>query len=230
MFPRFFHVAAALIMGACALGPAHAQAPAASWEAGTQYFLIDPPQPTSSGDKIEVTEVFSYGCPACNFAAVTIDKLAKSLPPNAVMNYVPASFNPAEDWPLFQRTFYTAQALGLTEKSHQAMYDAVWKTKELATTNPDGRGLKNPQPSLDEVAAFFTRFGVKAEDFVGTANSFAINTKMKRADAYVKSTGVDSTPTLIVGGKYRFTVQTAGGLEKVEPLVRFLIQKEIAGK
>lgn len=230
MFPKFFHIAAALLVGACTLGSAHAQAPAASWEAGKQYFLIDPPQPTSSGDKIEVTEVFSYGCPACNFAAATIDKLAKSLPPNAVMTYVPASFNPAEDWPLFQRTFYAAQALGLADKSHAAMYDAVWKTKELATTNPDGRGLKNPQPSLDEVAAFFTRFGVKAEDFVATANSFAVNTKMKRADAYVKATGVESTPTLIVAGKYRFNVQTAGGLENVDPLVRFLIQKEIAGK
>src|SRR5581483_8848499 len=227
MLSRISRFAAAVLVSACAFASVHAQTPA--WEAGKNYFIIDPPQPSTS-DKIEVTEVFSYGCPACNMAQPTIEALAKHLPPNAVMNYVPAAFNPAEDWPLFQRTYYTAQALGLAEKTHQAMYDAVWKTKELATMNPDGRSLKNPQPSLEEVAQFFTRFGVKPEDFIATANSFAINTKMRKADAYIKATGVDSTPTIIVAGKYRLQVNTAGGYDKVEPLVRYLIDKETSGK
>ena len=232
MLPNFFRIAAAAVFASTfTLGYAHAQAPE-SWEAGKHYFLIDPPVATQAPGKIEVTEVFSYGCPACNFSLLSVDKLAKSLPPNAVMNYVPASFNPAEDWPLFQRTFFTAQALGLPlEKTHHAMFDAVWKTHELGTMNADGRTLKNPQPSLHEVAKFFVSLGAKAEDFTATASSFTINTKMKQADAYIKATGVDVTPTIIVNGKYRLTTTSAGGdWDKASQLVLFLVNKESGAK
>lgn len=233
----FRPAAAAVILSACLVGafaparaPAQTPAPSA-WEAGKHYFLIDPPQPTQSGAKIEVTEVFSYGCPACNFSVAGVDKLAKSLPPNALLTFVPASFNPNEDWPLFQRTFFTAQALGLSDKTHHAMFDAVWKTHELATMNADGRGLKNPQPSLEDVAKFFVRFGVKPEDFTATANSFTINTRMKQADAYIKAAGVELTPTIIVNGKYRLTTTSAGGdWDKAEQLTLFLVRKESGGK
>ncbi|MDR3388580.1 MAG: thiol:disulfide interchange protein DsbA/DsbL [Rudaea sp.] len=232
MFQNFSRFAAGvLIVGLSASGAVHAQVPG-TWEAGKNYFLIDPPQPTQSGNKIEVTEVFSYGCPACNFSSPYIDKLVKSLPPNAAMNYVPAAFNPAEDWPLFQRTFFTAQALGLElDKTHHAMFDAVWKTHELSTMEPDGRTLKKPQPSVDDVAKFFVRFGIKPEDFVATASSFSINTKMKQADAYVKTCGVDVTPTIIVNGKYRLTTTSAGGdWDKATQLVLFLVAREAGAK
>jgi protein dithiol oxidoreductase (disulfide-forming) len=231
MLPKFLRICAtAILVGASALCAAQAPAAAGGWEAGKQYFVIEPAQPTNSGDKIEVVEVFSYGCPACNFAYPSMEKLAKSLPANAVLSYVPASFNPAEDWPLFQRTFYTAQALGVGDKTHQAMFDAVWKSHELATMTADGRSLKSPQPSLEDVAQFFARFGVKPEDFVATANSFAINTKMKRADAWIKAWGVESTPTIIVAGKYRLTPLSAGDWDKVTALVAFLIRKETGAK
>ncbi len=219
-----------LVAGLFTFGAAQAQAPH-PWEAGKNYFLIDPPQPTKSGDKIEVTEVFSYGCPACNYSYPSVDKLIKSLPPNAAINYVPASFNPAEDWPLFQRTYFAAQALGLGDKAHHAMFDAVWKTHELATMEADGRSLKKTQPSLDDVAKFFVSFGIKPEDFVATANSFSVNTKMKQADAYVKATGVDVTPTIIVNGKYRLTTTSAGGdWDTAIQLILFLVNKESGGK
>ena len=63
---------------------------------------------------------------------------------------------------------------------------------------------------------------------VATAKSFAINAKMKNADAQLKAYGVDSTPSLIVNGKYRLTVVSAGGIDKVIPLVKFLIEKDSA--
>ena len=209
---------------------AHAAGPAGPWEAGKNYFVIDPPVPTESGDKVEVTEVFSYGCPACNFAYPTIAHIKKNLPPNAVMNYVPASFNPNEDWPMFQRAYYTAVALGIAEKSHDAMFDAVWKTKTLSTMNDDGRSLKNPQPTIEEAAQWYAQYGVKPADFVATANSFSIGTRMKRADAYIKAAGVESTPTIVVNGKYRFTIQNVGGFDQAEQLVHYLIDQESKAK
>jgi protein dithiol oxidoreductase (disulfide-forming) len=194
------------------------------WKEGTHYFAIDPPQPTTTGDKIEVTEVFSYGCPACNASVPYIDKIKKDLPPNAALNLVPAAFNVAEDWPVFQRGYLTAKAMGIADKAHDAMFDAVWKTNELAISD-NGRP-KQPLPTIEDVAKFYAKYGVKPEDFVATANSFTINTRVKQADAYIKAAGIEQTPTLIVNGKYRFTVGSAGNWDKAEELVMYLIRKE----
>jgi len=202
------------------------------WEAGKNYFLIDPPQRGDAGGKIEVTEVFSYGCPACNFAHAEFEKVRKNLPANAAMTYVPASFKPNEDWPMFQRAYLAAQALGIADKAHEAMFDAVWKPDApLAIMNSDGRTLKNPLPTIEDAAKFYAKYGVKEDDCVGTANSFAISTKMKQADAYVRNTGTDSTPTVVVAGKYRLTYVSAGNDWKLmDQLIHYLIQKETGGK
>ena len=202
------------------------------WVAGKNYFLIDPAQPTSHPGKIEVTEVFSYGCPACNAFHETVDQIAKSLPANAVMNYLPASVRPDENWPLYQRAFLTAQALGVVDKTHDAMYDAVWKNGELSTYNLKGNGLKPKEawPTIDDVAKFYAKYGVDPKEFVGIANSFTVNTQMKRSDDLMKAYGVDSTPTMVINGKYRFTVSSAGGNAQSIELTQWLVAKEAAGK
>ena len=214
----------AVLFGLAVLPLAHAQA--LQYEAGKQYFLVEPPQPTTTGDKIEVLEVFSYACPACNAFETIANKIKSDLPKNAQMAYLPAAFRTDEDWPVFQRAFFAAQALGLVEKTHDAMFDAVWKEGSLKINDPVSHKLVQPMPTIDDIAKFYAKYGVKAEDFVGTANSFAVNAKIKRADAQVKAYGVDSTPTIIVNGKYRLTAQSAGGWDKVPALVTYLIDLE----
>ncbi|MEO9080068.1 MAG: thiol:disulfide interchange protein DsbA/DsbL [Rhodanobacter sp.] len=203
------------------------------WVAGTNYFLIDPAQPTSHPGKIEVTEVFSWGCPACNAFHSTADQIAKSLPAGAVMNYLPAAFRPDENWPVYQRAFYAAQSMGVADKSYDAMFDATWKTGETATYNLKGTGLKPKEawPTIDDIAKFYAaKFGVNAQEFVGVANSFTINTKMKRADDLIKSYGVASTPTMVVNGKYRYDAKSAGGYAQAVEMTQWLVAKEQAGK
>jgi thiol:disulfide interchange protein DsbA len=202
------------------------------WVEGKNYFLIEPAQPTSHPGKIEVTEVFSYACPACNAFHSTVDQIARSLPPDAVMNYLAASFRPDENWPVYQRAFYAAQALGVVEKTHDALFDATWKTGETATYNLD-TGKPKPMaawPTIEDLAKFYAKYGVDPKEFVGIANSFTVNTKMKRADDLMKAYGVDSTPTMIVNGKYRFTTASAGGYAQSVDLTQWLVAKEAAGK
>jgi thiol:disulfide interchange protein DsbA len=220
MLKRF----AAFVLALAVLPLAHAQV--LQYEAGKQYFLVEPPQPTTTGDKIEVLEVFSYACPACNSFQTIANKIKSELPPNAQMAYLPAAFRPDEDWPVFQRAFYAAQALGLLEKTHDAMFDAVWKEGSLKITDPVTHKVVQPMPTIEDVAKFYAKYGVKADEFVGTANSFAVNAKMKRADAQVKALGVDSTPTIVVNGKYRLNAQSAGGWDKVPALVTYLVGLE----
>jgi thiol:disulfide interchange protein DsbA len=196
------------------------------WEEGKHYFKVDPPQVTAQPDKIEVTEVFSYGCPACFSVAPKVKSIKAKLPANAVMNYVPASWNQGEQWPLFQRAYFAAQALGVADKAHDDMFVAIWGGGPLAVV-VNGK-LKSPAPTLEDVAAFYEKYGVKAADFTGAANSFAVNTKMKKADAYIKAVQVDSTPTFVVNGKYRLNGQSAGSWENLEALILHLVAQESA--
>jgi thiol:disulfide interchange protein DsbA len=93
-----------LATSACAADAVPAAA-ARQWVAGSDYLVLDPPQPTSTGNKIEVVEVFSYACPHCAHFQPYIDELKSKLPANAQFVLLPAVFNPA--WEPFARAFYT---------------------------------------------------------------------------------------------------------------------------
>jgi protein dithiol oxidoreductase (disulfide-forming) len=202
------------------------------WVEGKNYFTIEPAQPTGIPDKIVVIEAFSYACPACFQFHSTADQLAQSLPAGAVMTYLPVSFRPDENFPLFQRAYYAAKAMGVADKTYDAMFDAIWKSGELASDDL-ATGRPKPQsawPTIDDVAKFYAKYGIDPKQFVAVANSFSINTQMKRADDMVKAYGVEATPTIIVNGKYRFTPGDAGGYAQSIELTKWLVAKEAAGK
>ena len=216
-------VICALLVLASSAG-AHA---ADQWVEGRNYYLVSPPQHTNvPAGKVEVTEVFSYGCPACNQFQPIIEKLKAALPANAQMNYVPAAFLPREDWPMYQRAYYANQALGIAEKMHKAMFDGVWKTGEIAYTDSSNK-IKSRLPSIEDAASYVAKTaGVKEQDFLAAAKSFGVEVKIKNADAFVNNSGSLSTPTFVVNGKYRLDPQSAGSTENLITLVKYLVAKE----
>jgi thiol:disulfide interchange protein DsbA len=201
---------------------------ATNWIEGRHYFVIKPAVPTTVGPgKVEVTEVFSYGCPACYQFYPTIDKLKASLPKNAEMKYLHASWNNAEQWPLFQRSFLAAEALGVADKANTAMFKAIWESDELAVIDRRTNAIKKPPPTLEKVAAFYERVtGVKKDDFLKMAKSFSIEVRIKGTEDAIKAVRAEETPTLIVNGKYRVTRGSAGGDEAAVELVKWLVAKE----
>jgi protein dithiol oxidoreductase (disulfide-forming) len=206
-----------------------AGARAATFSEGSDYVLVTPPQQTTvPKGKVEVMEVFSYGCPVCNAFQPVMDKLRHSLPPNAQVVLLPASFNnTAEDWPMFQRAWFAAQFLGIAERTHQAMFDAVWKTGELATSDYATNRLKDPQPTLEQAARFYARVaGVDPQKFLAMANSFGVDSKMRAADAQIIAMHVSGTPTLIVNGKYRVTRDWRPSSDQFIELIKYLVDKE----
>jgi thiol:disulfide interchange protein DsbA len=210
------------------LALASASCYAQTWTEGKNYFRIEPPQRTNvAPGKVEVMEVFSYACPACNAFHGIMEQLKKSLPPNAQVVYLPASFVPAEDWPVFQRAYFAADALGVAAKVHEAMFDAVWTSGELAVSDPSTHRLKSPLPTIEDLARFYQRTtGVPTDKFLAMAKSFTIDTKMKQADAQIGAMQALSTPTLIVNGKYRMDNGSAGGYDQLVQLVKYLVAKE----
>jgi thiol:disulfide interchange protein DsbA len=200
-----------------------------NWVEGRHYFRLEPVRQISTPPgTVEVIEVFSYACPACDAFRPLLDGLRASLPPQVRVVYVPASFNAAEDWPTFQRGYFAAQRLGIAEKTHTAMFAAIWKSGELAVVDEQSHRVKSPAPTIEDIAAFYARTaGVKATQFVEVAKSFAVDRDMRGADDLVKSCRVDSTPTLLINGKYRADASSAGGFQQLVELARWLIAREV---
>jgi len=165
----------------------------ASIDEGIEYKLVSPAQPTITKNKIEIVEVFWYGCSHCfNFEPLLNKWLAKK-PDNVVFYRVP----------VHARGFYTAKSLGLFENNktafHDAFFDEVHKHKKRLKTKK-------------ALQTFFARFGISAEDFNNTFDSFAVNTKVNRAIALSKRYQIEGVPTLIINGKYRVDGPMAGDL------------------
>jgi thiol:disulfide interchange protein DsbA len=201
---------------------------AATWTEGVNYFPVVPPQHTNVPDgKIEVAEVFSYACPFCEQFNPAVRQLQASLPPNAQMTYIPASFNPPEDWPMFQRATVTAQILGILEKTHDKMFDAVWKTGELAISDPQTHRLKNPLPTIEDAAKYYNHIsGIPVAKFLDASKSFAVDTAIRRDEALITAYHIDGTPSLVVNGKWRITGQSAGGMPQMIEVAKFLVAQE----
>ena len=201
---------------------------AASWVPGTHYSIIPQAQRTSvPAGKIEVMEVFSYGCPHCNQFQPVIKKLKATLPANVQLVYLPASWNKSENWPLFQRAYLTAQSLGIAEKAHDAVYEAIWTTGELGVSDPKTGRIKSTLPTIEDMARFYQRVtGVKAADFVAASKSFGVDLKIRQAESQIIAMQVSSTPTLVVNGKYRLNNEHLRGGEEMIELVKYLVALE----
>jgi thiol:disulfide interchange protein DsbA len=218
------HVVLPAVLALFLTSLAHAQ----NWTEGTNYFPVVPAQHTSvPAGKIEVAEIFSYGCPFCAQFNPLLQQLRKSLPANAQLVFIPASFNPSEDWPMFQRATCTAQTLGIFDKTHDAMFDAVWKTGELAITDPTTHALKHPLPTIEDAARYYNHIsGIAVDKFLEASRSFAVDVQIRRYEALVLAYHIDSTPSLVVNGKYRITGQSAGGMQQMIELAKWLVSKE----
>ena len=209
------------------------QAGAATWEAGKHYDVLPQAQRTTvAPGKVEVMEVFSYGCPACDHFQPTMKKIKAALPANAQMAYLPASWNASENWPTFQRAYITAKTLGVAEKAHDEMFNAIWTTGELGVLEgiTSGRPKRN-LPTIEDIAKFYQRLtGTKAADFVAASKSFSVDLKMRQADAQIIAMRVTGTPTMVVNGKYRINGDLVRTPEEFIGVIRFLIAKESAPK
>ncbi len=216
---------ALLLLGLCAAFVVRAAE--TTWVEGQHYFLVQPPKPVEvPAGKVEVLEVFSYACPACYRSYPLINKLKASLPATAKLRYLAASWHPEEDWKNFQRAFFAAQTLGLVEKTHDAIFDAIWKNGALATMDTETNRPKALMPTIADIARYYAQITpVKTEEFLAAAQSFSVDAKMRQADEQIKGYQADSTPTVIINGTYRLSPLTAGSDEQFIALASWLVKK-----
>lgn len=174
-----------------------ASAPAAEGTgpiAGVDYIEIPNGQPfLPANGKIEVVEVFGYVCPACAQFQPLVNGWKKKLPANVRFTYVPAAFG--GPWTQYGKAYYAAESMGLVERTHDDLFKAI----HIDQTLKGERG----QDSVADIAAFYGKHGVDPKQFASTLGSFAVDAKLNRAKQFAVRSGLESTPTMIVNGKYR---------------------------
>jgi thiol:disulfide interchange protein DsbA len=185
------------------------------FELGVHYLRLSPTQPTSSSpDKVEVAEIFWYGCPHCFNFDPLLEAWRQAKPEYVSFVRVPAVWNPLLQ--LHARAFYAAEALGKGEEMHAEFF------REIHERN-------NYLDSEAKLQEFFGRFGVDAAAFQSTFTSFAVQTKLQRADELSRRYRIQSVPTIIVNGKYTTDGGQAGSYEELLALVDELAAAERAG-
>lgn len=175
------------------------------------YERVVPVQPTSTEGKIEVVEMFWYGCPHCNDLEPYVERWLKKMPKKAEFIRMPAIFNPK--WEVHARAYYTAEILGALDKTHKAMFAAI-------------HGQKRKLNTEKEIMDFFAERGVSNKDFKRVFKSFAVEAKVRRAKDMSRRYGIKGVPSLIVNGKYRTGSTLAGNNANIFKVVNHLIKQE----
>lgn len=197
------------------------------FQEGRHYVQVEVPQATglAPAGKIEVTEVFSYICSGCNGYQDQIEQLKAKLPADAVLNYVHAGFN--TNWPVFQRAHLAAQQLGIADRNHARLFNAIWRTAEFPYFDPATGRPRNPAPVIRDFARFYASGGgVTENQFAQRAAAPAMDETVKRTDALIRGWQIPSTPALVVAGRYLINLDAVSTSADLASLTNFLISLE----
>ena len=163
--------------------------------AGTDFIEIQGGQPCAPLDgKVEVVEVFAYWCAHCAQFDPLVTAWKAKLPADVRFTYLPAVFSADDQYP---RAFFAAETAGILDRVHGPLFRAIHIERSL-----------RPNAGVDDIVAFLGKQGADEAQIKSTMQSFAINAKLNRAKQFAIRSGIDSTPTLVVNGKYRVRGRT----------------------
>jgi len=177
------------------IAPVHAQGGSSvPYQEGLHYFLIEEGAPAPNG-ATEVVEVFSYMCSHCNTFEPYINSWANRNAENVKFSRIPVVFG-RKAWEIYARAYVTAQMMGIGDDAHTAMMDKLWKEKAVMR-------------SMEDLAGFYSNFGVDPKAFLATSKSFAVDARMRKQQRLVQTYGIRGTPSLVLNGKYRIAGNAA---------------------
>jgi len=212
----FTHVAtgAALVASTAWTPLVHAQAKKP--QAGTDYLPLDPRAPTEApAGKIEVVEFFWYNCPHCNAFEPMLQGWVKSLPKDVSFRRAPVAFQ--ESFVPQQRLYFTLEAMGLVEKLHAKVFNAIHGEK---------LNLAKPEAIVEWVA----QQGVPKDKFIAQYNSFTVATKASKATQLQNAYKVEGVPALGIAGRFYTDGSLAGNMPRALQVVEVLLADLRAGR
>lgn len=181
---------------------------------GVDYLTLSSPRPTEVQGKVEVLEFFWYACPHCYRLEPELNVWAKKLPKDVVLRRMPAMLN--ADWEPLTRAYYALEALGLTDKLHAKVFEAI---------HVDGINLNKPEKFFDWAA----KQGVDRAKIAQAYNSFSVNSKIMRSRQVVQDYKLTGVPAFAVNGKYVTSAYMTGSNPALFETLDHLIKKEQGG-
>lgn len=182
-------------------------------QANDGYVTISPPQPTQTGNKIEVVEIFWYGCPHCYDFEPYIEKWLETKPGDVEFRRMPGIFR--KSWIPHAKAFYTAEKMGVMDKIHHPLFEALHKYRKKVYDD-------------DAIEEFFEDQGIDSSDFSKIYESEEVDTKVKQAFIMGQRYKITGTPAVVVNGKYMVSGSTAGSFSNVLKIIDQLVAKERA--
>jgi protein dithiol oxidoreductase (disulfide-forming) len=177
---------------------------------GEHYERISEAQPVRTGEKIEVREMFWYGCPHCYSLEPHVQRWKSTIPENAEFVMQPAVFS--ANWEFHARAFYTFDTLGVTDKAHGAFFDQIHRQRRNFN-------------SLDDLQDFLADYDIDANDVKNAFDSFVVDSQLGNARVNSMKYEIRGVPAMIVDGKYRTSTTMAGSESGIFNVVEFLIEK-----
>ena len=187
------------------------------WRAGTNYTLLETPQaPAVGAGKVEVAEVFWYGCGHCYALDPALESWKADKPAYVEFVRIPVIWGPAHRQ--HAKLFYTIQALGRPDL-HAKIFDAIHRGgKPLsAPKDEDARAMQ---------LEFLKEHGVSEKSFNAAYDSMPVAANVQRARDLTEQYAVGSVPLIVVNGKYETGVGPAGGATELLSLINDLAASE----
>ena len=185
---------------------------------GTHYARMVPTQPTVGGaDKIEVAEIFWYGCAHCYDFETYVNRWLQDKPANVRFVRIPATWNPLVK--LHAQLYYTEEVL---VNGGKIANPEQFRAAVFAEYHRRGNRLA----SEAAIQALFETHGVSANDFTSTWKSFEVAQKLRVAQDLARRYSISSVPAVVVNGKYRTGAGEAGGYPPLMELIDELIVRE----
>ncbi len=159
-----------------------------NFQAGVHYDLINPAWQGGTEEPV-VYEFFSYMCPGCNAFEPHMDQLKGQLSGAEKIVRVPVAFYP--QWEPHAKAYHALQMMGETEKVHKALFAAIHQ-------------YKKPLRTLEDISAWLSSsFGLDGQVFLSTANSFAVDSQLRKSKQMAQAMGIGRVPSLVVNGRFK---------------------------
>ena len=185
--------------------------------AGTDYTVINNGQPYAPLDgKVEVVEIFGYTCPGCAQFEPEFSAWKKKQPADVRVTPVAAPFG--GHWDPYARAYFAAETLGVLDRTHADMFKAVHILRSLPV-----QGV-----TPEQFASFYAQHGVDAKQFTDMMKSFGVESKLNRAKQFAMRSQAQSTPSVVVNGKYLVNVDPQRGYGHLLNTVDHLVAQERA--
>lgn len=196
------------VFGAASVACSAATESSADYQLGTQYKQVREVQKPTDPKRITVEEFFWYGCPHCFHLDPEIAAWLPKKGGDVDFTRIPNTLGRPEG-EVHARAFYVAQTLGIGEKIHKPLFDAI-------------HIQHYPMNTLDSIRALFVEVaGIKPADFDGVATSFVVDSGLRRAELAARAYGITAVPAIVVGGKYLVNAQPQDTMKVVD----FVIEK-----